>query len=109
MRRLRKVFVRRDDLEQLRQGDQHEPEPYGDAADVARSRSSGPEHCYAGEQEQGGQTRNVEREGLDDKGGAYVRAEHHRKRRDKRDEAAGRERGDHQTRRSAALKNGSHA
>jgi hypothetical protein len=44
MRRLRKVFVRRDDLEQLRQGDQHEPEPYGDAADVARSRSAGSEH-----------------------------------------------------------------
>ena len=105
----RNVLVGRDDLEQLRERNQHETEPDGDPADVAHPSSTGPEHRDARQQQQRRKPRDLEREGLHDEGGADIRPEHDRKRGNERDEATGGERGDHQPGRGAALEDGGHA
>ena len=83
----RDILVRRDDLEELGQRDEHEPEPDGDAADVAAPGASRPEHRHPRQQEQRRQPRHVERQGLHDQRRADVGPEHHRERGDERDKA----------------------
>ena len=85
-----------------RDQDQAKPDP--DPPEVSRAgHAAAPEHEDADQDEQERDARDVEREHLDDHGGADIRPEHHSQRRDEVDKAAGGKPRDHKTRGRAAL------
>jgi hypothetical protein len=96
----------RHDLEQPGQRDQHQTKAYRYASEIASAGRACPKRDHADKQEERRKQGDVEGQHLHDQRRADVRAEHRRKRWDRRDETAGGERRNHEGGRRAALKNG---
>ena len=100
----RRIFGRRQRVEQDVQRQQHQPEPDRDAADILDARARpGAEGDQADDEQDGGDGGDFERQDLHDQRGADIGAEHDGKRRHQADQAFRRERARDQRRRGAAL------
>ena len=94
---------RRQRVEENVQGQQHEAEADGDAAEARIGVSADAESDDADDQQDRGGRRYVERQHLHDQGRADIGAQHDGERRNKSDDALGAERSGHQPGRGAAL------
>jgi hypothetical protein len=104
------VLVRSDHRQKVLKRDQHQTEPDPDPAEVARAGNpAAPKHEHADQDEQKRNPGHIERQYLDDQGGADIGAQHHGKGRHQVDKPAGRECRNHQTCGRAALEDRCHA
>ena len=95
----------RHDLEQPGQRDQHEPQPYRHASEIARAGRACPKCDDADKQEERRKRGDVEGQHLHDQRRADVCAEHRGERWNQRDKPARGEARNHERGRGAALKN----
>ena len=102
----RHVLVRREQVDKLMQGHQHQAKPDQHATEVTRAGRGAAEHQHADQDERRGNLGDVERQHLHDERGADIGAEHDGKGGNQIDESAGCEAGNHEARCRAALQDG---